>query len=70
MILQVQMLMIMLLRIVLFAPMMGIGALIKAFTHSSSMTWIILMILIVITLVIIMVLMKVVYLSLSHSVFD
>ncbi|MDM8196066.1 ABC transporter ATP-binding protein [Massilimicrobiota timonensis] len=56
---QVQMLMIMLLRIVLFAPMMGIGALIKAFTHSSSMTWIILMILIVITLVI-MVLMKVV----------
>lgn len=56
---QVQMLMIMLLRIVLFAPMMGIGALIKAFTHSSSMTWIILMILIVITAVII-VLMKVV----------
>lgn len=56
---QVQMLMIMLLRIVLFAPMMGIGALIKAFTHSSSMTWIILMILIVITVVII-VLMKVV----------
>lgn len=56
---QVQMLMIMLLRIVLFAPMMGIGALIKAFTHSSSMTWIILMILVVITVVIV-VLMKVV----------
>ena len=56
---QVQMLMIMLLRIVLFAPMMGIGALIKAFTHSSSMTWIILMILIVIGVVII-ILMKVV----------
>ena len=56
---QVQMLMIMLLRIVLFAPMMGVGALIKAFTHSSSMTWIILMILIVISVVII-ILMKVV----------
>lgn len=56
---QVQMLMIMLLRIVLFAPMMGVGALIKAFTHSSSMTWIILMILFVITLVIV-ILMKVV----------
>lgn len=56
---QVQMLMIMLLRIVLFAPMMGIGALIKALTHSPSMTWIILMILIVIT-VVLAVLIKVV----------
>ena len=56
---QVQMLMIMLLRIVLFAPMMGIGSLYKALTHSTSMTWIILMILIVIT-VILLVLIKVV----------
>jgi len=56
---QVQMLMIMLLRIVLFAPMMGIGALIKALTNSTSMTWIILMILIVIS-VILIVLIKVV----------
>lgn len=46
---QVQALMIMLLRIVLFAPMMGLGALYKALTHSTSMTWIIVMILIVIT---------------------
>lgn len=45
---QVQMLMIMLLRIVLFAPMMGVGALYKAITHSTSMTWIILLILLVI----------------------
>ena len=56
---QVQMLMVMLLRIVLFAPMMGVGALIKALTHSTSMTWIILMILIVIT-VVLLVLIKVV----------
>ncbi len=56
---QVQMLMIMLLRIVLFAPMMGIGALIKALTHSTSMTWIIMMILIVI-LVVLIILIKVV----------
>lgn len=46
---QVQTLMIMLLRIVLFAPMMGIGALYKAITNSPSMTWIIGMILLVIT---------------------
>lgn len=46
---QVQMLMIMLLRIVLFAPMMGVGALYKAITHSTSMTWIILLILLVIS---------------------
>ena len=46
---QVQMLMIMLLRIVLFAPMMGVGALYKALTHSTSMTWIILLILLVIS---------------------
>lgn len=56
---QVQMLMIMLLRIVLFAPMMGIGALVKALTHSTSMTWIILMILVVISIVL-FVLIKVV----------
>lgn len=46
---QIQMLMIMLLRIVLFAPMMGVGALYKAITHSTSMTWIILLILLVIS---------------------
>ncbi|MBS5112170.1 MAG: ABC transporter ATP-binding protein [Coprobacillus cateniformis] len=46
---QVQMLMIMLLRIVLFAPMMGVGALYKAIAHSTSMTWIILLILLVIS---------------------
>lgn len=45
---QVQQLMIMMLRIMLFAPMMGIGALIKAITNSPSMTWIIGMILLVI----------------------
>ncbi len=45
---QVQTLMVMLLRIVLFAPMMGIGALYKAITNSPSMTWIIGMILLVI----------------------
>lgn len=50
---QVQMLMIMLLRIVLFAPMMGVGALYKALTHSTSMTWIIFMILLVICVVLI-----------------
>lgn len=48
---QVQMLMIMLLRIVLFAPMMGLGALYKAITHSTSMTWIIMLILGVIAVV-------------------
>jgi len=56
---QVQMLMIMLLRIVLFAPMMGVGALYKALTHSTSMTWIIMMILVVISAVLI-ILIKVV----------
>lgn len=56
---QVQNLMIMLLRIVLFAPMMGIGALYKALTHSTSMTWIIMMILIVISAILV-ILIKVV----------
>lgn len=56
---QVQMLMIMLLRIVLFAPMMGFGALYKALTHSTSMTWIIMLILVVISCVL-FVLIKVV----------
>ena len=56
---QVQMLMVMLLRIVLFAPMMGIGALVKALTHSTSMTWIIMLILLVISCVL-FVLIKVV----------
>lgn len=56
---QVQMLMVMLLRIVLFAPMMGIGALYKAITHSPSMTWIIAMILIVIIAILIIVMVVV-----------
>ena len=38
---QVQMVVIMFIRIVCFAPMMGIGALIKAFNNTPSMTWII-----------------------------
>ena len=38
---QVQMVVIMFIRIVCFAPMMGIGALIKAFSNTPSMTWII-----------------------------
>lgn len=56
---QVQNLMVMLLRIVLFAPMMGIGALYKALTHSTSMTWIIVMILVVISAILV-ILIKVV----------
>lgn len=44
---QVQMVMTMLLRIVCFAPMMGIGALIKAISNSPSMTWIIALVLVV-----------------------
>jgi ATP-binding cassette subfamily B protein len=47
---QVQSLMVMMLRLVLFAPMMGIGALYKAIHNSPSMTWIIGLILIVIVL--------------------
>ncbi len=45
---QVQMVIIMLLRIVCFAPMMGIGALIRAIQNSPSMTWIIALVLVVI----------------------
>lgn len=45
---QVQMVTMMCLRIVCFAPIMGIGALIKAITNSPSMTWIIGVVLIVI----------------------
>lgn len=44
---QVQNVMIMVLRIVCFAPMMGIGALIKAISNSPSMTWIIALVLVV-----------------------
>lgn len=44
---QVQMVMTMMLRIVCFAPMMGIGALIKAISNSPSMTWIIALVLVV-----------------------
>lgn len=50
---QVQALMVMMLRIVLFAPMMGVGALYKAITNSPSMTWIIGMILVVIVVVLV-----------------
>ncbi len=45
---QVQNLMVMMLRMVLFAPMMGLGALYRAITQSTSMTWIIFMILLVV----------------------
>ncbi len=45
---QVQMVVIMFIRIVCFAPMMGIGALIKAFSNTPSMTWIIGLVLIII----------------------
>lgn len=45
---QVQMVVIMFIRIVCFAPMMGIGALIKAFQNTPSMTWIIGLVLLVI----------------------
>ena len=50
---QVQMVVIMFIRIVCFAPMMGIGALIKAFNNTPSMTWIIGLFLIIIFMVII-----------------
>ncbi|WP_294578203.1 ABC transporter ATP-binding protein [uncultured Thomasclavelia sp.] len=45
---QVQMVVVMFIRIVCFAPMMGIGALIKAFSNTPSMTWIIGLVLIII----------------------
>ena len=48
---QVQSLVIMSLRIVLFAPMMGLGALYKALTHYSSLSWIIMVILIFIAMI-------------------
>lgn len=38
---QVQMVIIMFIRIVCFAPMMGVGALIRALNNSGSLTWII-----------------------------
>lgn len=47
-IIQVQMVSMMMLRIVAFAPIMGIGALIKAINNSPSMTWIVAIVLIVI----------------------
>ena len=49
---QVQMVVIMFIRIVCFAPMMGIGALIKAFQNTPSMTWIIGLVLVIIFAVI------------------
>lgn len=49
---QVQMVVIMFIRIVCFAPMMGIGALIKAFQNTPSMTWIIGLVLVIIFVVI------------------
>lgn len=49
---QVQMVVIMFIRIVCFAPMMGIGAMIKAFNNTPSMTWIIGLVLIVIFVII------------------
>lgn len=46
---QVQMVSMMMLRIIAFAPIMGIGALIKAITNSPSMTWIVGIVLLFIT---------------------
>lgn len=46
---QVQMVSMMMLRIIAFAPIMGIGALIKAISNSPSMTWIVGIVLIFIT---------------------
>ena len=46
---QVQMVSMMMLRIIAFAPIMGIGALIKAISNSPSMTWIVGVVLIFIT---------------------
>ena len=56
---QVQMLMTVMLRMMLFAPMMGAGALYRAITNSPSMTWIIAMILIVIIGILIVVMIVV-----------
>lgn len=44
---QIEQVMTILLRIVCFAPMMGVGALIKAISNSPSMTWIIALVLVV-----------------------
>lgn len=49
---QVQQVMIMMIRIVIFAPMMGVGAILKAINNSLSMTWIIVLVLIVMMCVI------------------
>ena len=49
---QVQTVIVMLIRIVCFAPMMGFGALIKAFTNAPSMTWIVYLVLGVMLLII------------------
>ena len=46
---QVQIVSMMMLRIIAFAPIMGIGALIKAITNSPSMTWIVGIVLLFIT---------------------
>lgn len=46
---QVQMVSMMMLRIIAFAPIMGIGALIKAITNSPSMTWVVGIVLLFIT---------------------
>lgn len=56
---QVQMVVIMFIRIVCFAPMMGIGAMIKAFNNTPSMTWIIGLVLIVIFAIIAVIFMVV-----------
>lgn len=49
---QVQNVMTIVLRIVCFAPMMGIGALLKVLSSSPSMTWIIVMVLVVMSCII------------------
>lgn len=46
---QIQMVSMMMLRIIAFAPIMGIGALVKAISNSPSMTWIVGIVLVFIT---------------------
>lgn len=56
---QVQMVITMFIRIVCFAPMMGIGALIRALNNSGSLTWIIGVVIILLILLIMVIFMVV-----------
>ena len=52
---QIQMLVIMLMRIVLYAPILGIGGIFRALSHSTSMSWIIAVAIIVLLSIILVV---------------